>query len=139
MNIYLALAELVLAVHLLFIVWVIGGVWLVRRHPWLQWFHIGSLVYSIFIEAVPWPPCPLTVIEQMLEDRAGIAAYHGSFLLHYLEVLVYPNVSLDLLVSVAVIVCVANLAYYILRSRIARRPGRRAQTREAAHNGARSR
>jgi Protein of Unknown function (DUF2784) len=115
MNIYLALAESVLVVHLLFILWVMGGVLLVRRHPWLQWFHIGSLAYGIFIEVVPWPPCPLTILEQVLEDRAGIAAYHHPFLLHYLEAFVYPNLSLTLLVSVAVAVCAANLGYYVFR------------------------
>ncbi|MCL5671403.1 MAG: DUF2784 domain-containing protein [Acidobacteria bacterium] len=112
MNIDLALAEGVLVVHLLFILWVMGGVLLVRRSPRLKWFHIGSLVYGIFIEVVPWPPCPLTILEQMLESRAGVAAYHGSFLLHYLDKLVYPNVPLALLVAVAVVFCAGNLIYY---------------------------
>lgn len=112
MNIYLALAESVLVIHVLFILWVIGGVLLVRRYPSLQWLHIGSLLYGIFIEVSPWPPCPLTILEQGLVDRAGFAAFHGSFLLHYLDAFVYPNVSLTLLVSCAVAVCAANLAYY---------------------------
>jgi hypothetical protein len=60
----------------------------------------------------------LTMLEQMLEDRAGISAYHGSFLLHYLDALVYPNVSLALLVTVEVAFCAGNLAYYVFRSRI---------------------
>ena len=117
MNIDLVLAELVLVIHLLFILWVIGGILMVRRHPSLQWVHIGSLIYSIVIEIVPWPPCPLTILEQGLENRAGIAAYHGSFLLHYLEALVYPNLPLDLLISIAVAFCVANLVFYASRWR----------------------
>jgi len=113
MNIDLVLAESVLAVHLLFILWVMGGVLLVRQYPRLKWFHIGSLAYGIFIEVTPWPPCPLTILEQMLEERAGMAAFHGSFLLHYLDELVYPNVSLTLLITVAVALCTANLLYYV--------------------------
>jgi len=113
MNIDLALAEAVVAVHLLFILWVIGGVLVVRLHPKLQWVHIASLAYGIFIEVVPWPPCPLTVLEQMLVDRAGFAAYHGSFLLHYLNEVVYPSVPPDLLVALAVLFCAGNLVYYI--------------------------
>ena len=128
MNIDLALAEAVLVVHLLFILWVIGGVLLVRLYPELRWAHIGSLAYSIFIEVVPWPPCPLTLLEQMLENRAGAAAYHGPFLLHYLDELVYPNVKPALLVSVAVAFCFANLVYYVFawrnRKLIRRRPAR---------------
>jgi Protein of Unknown function (DUF2784) len=112
MNIDLALAGLVLVVHLLFIIWVVGGVLVVRRYRRLKWVHIGSLVYSVFIEVVPWPPCPLTLLEQMLEERAGIVAYHGSFLVYYLDALVYPNVSLTVLVTAVVLFCSANLAYY---------------------------
>ena len=114
MNIDLVLAGLVLVVHLLFILWVMCGVLLVRRYQRLKWFHIVSLAYGIFIEVVPRPPCPLTVLEQMLESRAGIAAYHGSFLVHYLDALVYPSVPLTLLVTMAVAFCAANLAYYVL-------------------------
>ncbi len=136
MNIYLALAESVLVVHLLFILWVIGGVLLVRRHHWLKWFHISSLAYGIFIEVAPWPPCPLTILEQVLEERAGLTPFHSPFLLHYLEVSVYPNVSLTLLVPVAVAVCVANLVYYALGPLMARWRGRRAQGRESVQDGA---
>lgn len=112
MGIYLVLAESVLAIHLLFILWVVGGVLVVRRHPSLQWVHIGSLAYGIFIEVVPWPPCPLTVLEQGLENRAGVVSYHGPFLLHFLDALVYPHLPLTLLVSLAVVFCAANLAFY---------------------------
>jgi hypothetical protein len=112
MNVDLLLAGLILVVHLVFIVWVVGGILVVRRYPRLKWVHLVSLAYSIFIEVVPWPPCPLTVLEQMLEERAGIAAYHGSFLVHYLDALVYPNVPVLLLVTVAVALCGGNLIYY---------------------------
>lgn len=125
MNIDIDLVEVVLAIHLLFIVWVIGGALVVRWYPRLQWVHIGSLAYGIFIEVAPWPPCPLTVLEQTLEERAGVSAFHGPFLLHYLEEFVYPNVSLTLLVPVAVAVCVANLVYYVFRIRAARLRRRR--------------
>lgn len=130
MNIDLMLAESVLAVHLLFILWVMGGVLLVRRHPRLKWFHIGSLVYAIFIEVTPWPPCPLTILEQMLEERAGAVAFHGSFLLHYLDVLVYPNVSLKLLITVVVAFCAANLLFYVFSWR----NGKRVRQEEGSHS-----
>lgn len=121
MNTYLLLAESVLIIHVLFILWVMGGVLLVRRHPSLEWLHIGSLLYGIFIEVAPWPPCPLTVLEQMLVDKAGRVAFRGSFLLHYLDAFVYPNVSVTLLVTVAVAFCAANLFYYVYVSQIGRR------------------
>ena len=125
MNIDLVLAGIVLVIHLLFILWVIGGVLVVRRYPWLKWFHIGSLAYSIYIEVVLWPPCPLTVLEQMLEERAGVRAYRGAFLVHYLDALVYPNLSLTLLVTVAVAFCAGNLIYYVVAWRRGRPMRRR--------------
>jgi hypothetical protein len=50
-----------------------------------------------------------------LEARAGIAPYQGGFLLHYLDVLVYPNIPPDLLTGFGVAVCVVNLGVYARR------------------------
>ncbi len=115
MKIYQTLTVAVLAVHFLWILWAIFGVLFTRRKRLLRALHIGSLVYSILIEVLPWPPCPLTVLEQWLEDRAGIVSYHEPFLVHYLEALVYPNVPVELLVGCAVAVCLFNLMIYVFR------------------------
>ena len=118
MNAWGALATVVLAVHLTWIVWVIFG-WLVARNrPVLRWFHFGSLIYGIFIEIAPWP-CPLTLLEQWLESKAGAAVYREPFLVHYLEAAVYPDVPERVLVSVAVAVCMVNL--YLHAKRFLRR------------------
>jgi hypothetical protein len=91
MNFNLFLAGFVLAVHLLFILWVIFGWLFTRRSPRRRWLHIGCLVYAIFIEASNLS-CPLTLLESLLEQHGGIAPYHEPFILHYLELLVYPNI-----------------------------------------------
>ncbi len=108
---YSALATSVLVVHALFILWVILGAFLARSRPLLRWLHIVSLVWGIITELLPWP-CPLTLLEDWLERRAGIEPYQGGFLLHYLDKLVYPNISANVLTTVAVIVCLLNLAFY---------------------------
>jgi hypothetical protein len=41
--------------------------------------------------------CPLTALENWLEVRGGVSTYRGPFLLHYLDALVYPNLSLTCL------------------------------------------
>ena len=117
MQLYHALAVAALVVHLMWIGWVMFGALLTRRRQALRIFHIASLIYSIFIEVAPWPPCPLTVLEQWLEARSGAEPYHGPFLLHYLDALVYPDVSLTLLAVCAVAVCAFNLGIYIFRYR----------------------
>jgi len=107
-----ALADGVLVLHLLFILWVIFGAIVALHRPWLRWSHIVSLVWGILTELLPWP-CPLTLLENRFEARAGITPYQGGFLLHYLDALVYPNVSATLLTIVGVVVCVGNLAVYV--------------------------
>ena len=111
-----ALAEIVLAVHLVWIVWVIlGAVW-TRGYPFLTGLHIASLVWGILVELTPWP-CPLTLLEQFFESAAGISPYRGPFLLHYLDAIVYPHVSEYLLVYLGVAVCAINLVVYLWRLR----------------------
>ena len=81
-DVYSALATGVLLLHALFILWVIFGAFLTRSRPLLRWLHIASLVWGILIEFFPWP-CPLTLLENWLEGKAGIQPYQGGFLLHY--------------------------------------------------------
>lgn len=110
------LLDLLLAVHLLFILWVIFGALLTGGRRWLSRLHIASLVYGIFIEVAP-VPCPLTVAEQALERRLGEPPYQGSFIAHYLQRWIYPNIPYALLVTGAVIICGFNLGIYIKRAR----------------------
>src|SRR5262249_39649387 len=115
-----ALAILVLLLHALFILWVVFGALLTRTRPVLRWLHIASLVWGILTELLPWP-CPLTVLENWLEAKAGIQPYQGGFLLHYLDKLVYPDISATVLTVAGVLVCVLNLALYGWQMSIARR------------------
>ena len=117
---YSALATAVLFLHALFILWVVFGAWLTRSRPVLRWLHIGSLVWGILTELLPWP-CPLTLLEDWLKGRAGIEPYQGGFLLHYLDKLVYPDISVDVLTTAAVIVCLSNSAFYGRQMWISRR------------------
>ena len=118
---YKALATLVLFVHILFIVWVVLGALLARSHPVLQVLHIASLIWGVLAEL--FVPCPLTLVENWLEQRAGIEPYQGGFLLHYLDKLVYPELPASVLTAAAVVVCVFNLAYYARLMRSERHRG----------------
>jgi len=118
-RVYSALAVFVLLLHSLFIVWVIFGAFVARSRPILRWLHIASLVWGIFTELLPWP-CPLTVLENWLEAKAGVQPYQGGFLLHYLDKLVYPDISATVLTAAGVLVCFLNLALYGRQMWIAR-------------------
>lgn len=110
-SLYSALATFVLFLHALFILWVVFGALATRSRKILRWLHIASLVWGILTELLPWP-CPLTVLENWLEAKAGVEPYQGGFLLHYLDKLVYPDVSATVLTVAAVFICALNLAFY---------------------------
>ncbi|MGA8938788.1 MAG: DUF2784 domain-containing protein [Acidobacteriaceae bacterium] len=104
----------VVAIHLAWILWVITGALWTRGRPWLTAFHIASLVWGIIVETCPID-CPLTLAEQAVESRAGLHHWAGSFLLHYLDAIVYPNVPVTILITFAVAVCALNLSIYAWR------------------------
>ena len=109
-NLYSVLAISVLVLHALFVLWVVFGALLTRSRPILRWLHIASLIWGILTELL-WL-CPLTLLENWLEQKAGVEPYRGGFLLHYLDKLVYPDISATLLTIVGVLVCAINLAFY---------------------------
>jgi uncharacterized protein DUF2784 len=117
------LAVSVLFVHLAWLALVIFGALWTRGRPRWTALHILALLWGIVMELGPWP-CPLTLAEGYFELRAGLPAYQGSFLLHYLNAIVYPNVPAWIVTSAGVAVCAFNLAVYGWRwhsSRVRRR------------------
>jgi hypothetical protein len=86
---YRAGADLVVVVHLLFIGFVVGGVFLAWRWPRIVWAHIPAVVYGALVEFAGFT-CPLTVLENDLRRRAGQAGYRGGFIAHYLVKVIYP-------------------------------------------------
>ncbi len=95
-----ALADAVLALHVLLVCFVVGGlivIWIGRalRWSWIDtWtFRIVHLATIAVIVAESWfdVPCPLTTWERMLRLRADDASYEGSFVGHWLQRALYYN------------------------------------------------
>jgi hypothetical protein len=114
LNPFAAAAAAVLCIHLAWILWTIFGALATRGRGFLTGFHLASLAWGIIVELGPLP-CPLTLLEQYLEVRASVQPIQGSFVVHYLEEIVYPNLPVVLLVWIGVAVCVFNFALYIRR------------------------
>ena len=113
---YVAFAIVTLIVHVIFILWVVFGALLTRGRPLYAALHIVSFAWALVIEIAPWN-CPLTVAENWFELRAGVVPYHGGFVLHYLDAMVYPSVTPVLLTAVAAVVFASNVAIYARRWR----------------------
>lgn len=104
--------------HALWILAVIFGALFTRGRPVWSGLHILALIWGIAVELGPWP-CPLTLAEQYFETRAGLQAYQGSFLLHYMDKIVYPDVPWWVVGTAGAAVCVFNLGIYAWRFRAA--------------------
>lgn len=80
---YLLAAKIVVVFHIGFVAFLfLGGIAIARRRR-LIWLHALCLIYAILAMGGLWP-CPLTLLEQSLLERAGVAVYHSEFLPHYL-------------------------------------------------------
>jgi hypothetical protein len=86
---YEAAADVLVVIHLLFIGFVVGGVFLAWRWPWIVWAHIPAVIYGALVEFAGFT-CPLTLLENDLRRRAGQAGYRGGFIAHYLVKVIYP-------------------------------------------------
>jgi hypothetical protein len=89
-NSYRIGADLVLILHLAFVVFVVLGGILVARWPRMAWAHVPAAIWGALIEFGGWI-CPLTPLENELRRRAGLRAYEGDFVEQYLLPMLYPS------------------------------------------------
>jgi hypothetical protein len=121
---YQRLADLVVVLHALFVLFVLFGGLLVLRRPRLAWIHVPCALWGVLIEFAGWY-CPLTPLEVALRERGGAAGYVGGFIAHYLEGVLYPaGLTPKLQVWFGTLALVLNLAIYWRVARRARRANR---------------
>lgn len=119
--IYRALADLVLVVHLAFVVFVVLGGLLVLRWPWVAVLHVPAAIWGVLIEYKGWI-CPLTPLENSLRASAGLVRYSGGFIQHYIQPVLYPaGLTRGTQIVLGSVALLVNLAAYGVV--IARRKG----------------
>ena len=107
-----ALADLTVAIHLAFVLFVIGGGLLVFWRPGLAWAHLPAAAWGAWIE-LSGGICPLTPLENALRVRGGGAVYDESFVERYLIPLIYPEtLTPEMQTMLGVVVIVTNVAIY---------------------------
>ena len=117
--IFRRLADLVLLVHLAFVMFVALGGLLALRRPRLAWVHVPVALYGALIEFAGFI-CPLTPLENWLRRRGGEAGYEGGFVEHYITAALYPaGLTRELQIGIGVGVLVLNAVVYaaVLRRR----------------------
>ncbi len=99
-HIYQSLADVVLLLHALSVVFVVAALLLTivggyRQWFWVRnwWFRVIHLVGITVVVVQSWAGllCPLTTLEMWLRDQAGEARYEGSFIQYWLGRFLYYN------------------------------------------------
>jgi len=117
---YRLLANAVVGLHALFILFVVFGGFLAWRWRWVAAVHIPCALWGILIEYAGWI-CPLTPLENSLRARAGQAGYGGGFIEHYLVPAIYPGLTPRIQTVLGTAVLVINaFAYVVLIRRLTR-------------------
>ncbi len=109
---YQLAADILVSVHLAFIVFVITGGFAVLRWQWLAWLHLPAVVWAAVVIINGWL-CPLTPWENDLRRLAGQEGYSGGFIEYYIIPLVYPvDLTRSDQVVLGIIVVAINLCVY---------------------------
>ena len=120
---YRLLADLLVGMHFLFIVFVVAGGFLAWRWRRAAWVHLPVAAWGALIEFAGWV-CPLTPLENQFRRAAGESGYAGGFIEHYLIPVIYPGgLTRDIQIGLGIAVIAVNLAAYGgLRRRNRRQP-----------------
>lgn len=97
---YLFAADLILFVHIAFVVFVVFGLILIFAGKFLDWswvrnrcFRVVHLLAIAVVVLQSWLDmiCPLTTWEMALRAKAGDSVYAGTFISHWMENILYYN------------------------------------------------
>jgi hypothetical protein len=118
---YRAIADLVVILHMAFVLFAALGGFLAFKWPRVAWFHIPAALWAAIIEIAGWE-CPLTPLENWLRHMSGEAGYQNSFIERYLLPVIYPgSVTRSLHIALGMLVMGVNLAiYWMVWSRTSR-------------------
>ncbi|MHB8810411.1 MAG: DUF2784 domain-containing protein [Desulfobulbaceae bacterium] len=116
-------ADGLVVMHLLFILFVISGGFLVLRNRKWAFVHLPAALWAATVEFTGWF-CPLTPLENWLRLRGGGTRYPSSFVEHYLLPLLYPaELTRGLQITLGLAVIVVNGLVYFRVFRRLHRPG----------------
>ncbi len=122
---YKIFADTIIVVHFLFILFMLFGFFLTLygiffRHKffdrWLfRLLHLLGIFYVVSL-SILGKYCPLTILENELRLRYEVySVYSGSFIVHYLEKLVYPDVNPLVIQIPTVFLAIFTIVVFIIK------------------------
>ena len=113
--IYKILADIVVLTHFLWILFLFFGALIGRKNKPLKIFHLSGLIYAFIIQVFDWY-CPLTHLEVWLRSKHNPnLIYTGSFIIHYVERIVYIDLSHYLVLIFTISLIGFNVWFYLKR------------------------
>jgi hypothetical protein len=118
---YRLLADLIVILHFLWILFIVFGFIFALKRSRIAWLHLGGLAFSLLMNVLGWY-CPLTYVENYLYRlHASGSAYNSSFVVHYLNQIVYPNLpGRTIRLGEVAFVCLNLVAYAVLAKKYLR-------------------
>ncbi len=121
---YKITADIIVVLHFTWIIFMLLGFFLTIygffRKKFFDWWlfrtlHLSGIIF-VGILTLLRRFCPLTILENLSRARyEPESTYPGSFIVHYIEKLVYPDVNQTLLRICTVLVATFTLFIYIIR------------------------
>ena len=109
---YGILADIVVLIHLFFVLFAVLGAVMIIWRRWVVWLHLPVVIWAIWIE-LTGGICPLTPLENWLRRRAGQGGYPGDFVEHYLLPVLYPvGLTRDIQILLGLVVISINATLY---------------------------
>ena len=114
---YRILADVVVLIHFLWILFLfLGALWGIKSKA-VRIFHLAGLAFAFVIQVFGWY-CPLTYLEVWLRSRHNASlTYTCSFVIHYVEQIVYMELSRYLIFVLTLVLCGLNLWLYSKKKR----------------------
>lgn len=114
---YRVAADFVVLIHFLWIVFLIFGAFIGRKYRAVKIFHIAGLGFAVLIQTFGWY-CPLTHLEIWLRKRYKPSlTYSGSFIIYYVEKLVYIDLSRWIIFVLTLILVLISAYLYSKRGK----------------------
>ena len=109
---YKILADIVVLSHFLWILFLFFGAFLGKGGT-LKIFHLSGLSFAFVIQIFDWY-CPLTYLEVWLRSKhdPGLI-YAGSFIIHYVEGIVYMELSRQFILAFTIFLLGFNIWFYL--------------------------
>ena len=113
---YKILADIVVLIHFLWILFLFFGAFWGIKNKGVKIFHLSGLAFAFIIQIFDWY-CPLTHLEVWLRSKHSPAlTYVGSFIIHYVEKIIYIEISRFVVLMFTILLCGLN-AWLYLRKR----------------------